>query len=144
MRALNGLLRRLTGHRDSWSNTSLKSQQVRKVVRPKRTAFEALEERYLLSDCVAPRTDSRPRLRHRTQLACDLAQEPDARIRRMVLFHASLKYAALCFLAPVRPHQAVVCLACEGTGILRDVPPDIAKNVICTCGGLGWLMPNET
>lgn len=74
----------------------------------------------------------------------DIRQEVEPRIQRMVLFHASVKYVALGILAPSRPIHAVDCIACEGTGSLRTVSPDIAKTVVCSCGGLGWVLPNET
>lgn len=59
------------------------------------------------------------------------------------LFHASLmagvkRYPDLQFLIPSRPDDAVTCDACCGTG---RIPHKGFENVICVCGGVGWLAP---
>lgn len=62
------------------------------------------------------------------------------------LFHASLmagvnRYSALHFLTPNRPDAALTCEACRGTG---RIPHIRFENVICQCGGVGWLTPESS
>ncbi len=49
----------------------------------------------------------------------------------------SARFPALAMIRPVRPADAVPCTSCDGEGRLTGVP----DNVVCTCGGLGWLPP---
>ena len=51
----------------------------------------------------------------------------------------SVRFPALAAIRPVRPADAVRCTTCDGTGRLVDVP----ENVVCACGGLGWLPPSS-
>jgi len=51
----------------------------------------------------------------------------------------SARFPALAVIRPVRPADAVPCTTCDGTGRLTGVP----DNVICACGGLGWLPPSS-
>ncbi len=62
------------------------------------------------------------------------------------LFHASLmegvkRYSNVEFLIPPRPHEAVTCDACFGTG---RIPHKGLENLICICGGVGWLAPDSS
>jgi hypothetical protein len=47
----------------------------------------------------------------------------------------SRKYPEIDGLAPVRPAQAKTCPLCGGSGS----PEPGASNVVCRCGGLGWV-----
>ena len=51
----------------------------------------------------------------------------------------SVRFPALATIRPVRPTDAVPCTSCDGTGRLAGVP----ENVVCSCGGLGWLPPSS-
>ena len=51
----------------------------------------------------------------------------------------SVRFPALAAIRPVRPADALPCTTCDGTGRLVDVP----ENVVCACGGLGWLPPSS-
>ncbi len=51
----------------------------------------------------------------------------------------SVRFPALAAIRPVRPADAVQCTTCDGKGQLVDVP----ENVVCACGGLGWLPPSS-
>lgn len=69
-----------------------------------------------------------------------LRVEPDERIRNLTYFQATLKYPRLASLVPQRPLNAVVCSYCHGSGRWGGgrLPDDLAKSIICNCGGLGW------
>lgn len=62
--------------------------------------------------------------------------ESDPRIVNIALFQGSKKYPALASLIPSRPPDSAVCPQCGGTG--RDQHTQLA-NVVCYCGGLGWI-----
>jgi hypothetical protein len=51
----------------------------------------------------------------------------------------SVRFPALAGIRPVRPADAVPCTSCDGAGRLTGVP----DNVVCACGGLGWLPPSS-
>ena len=68
----------------------------------------------------------------------DVRVEEDPRIRNMAIFQGCRKYPTLKSLVPSRPAEALECSQCHGTGKL----PLPMQNVICYCGGLGWL-PSE-
>ncbi|MGH9579437.1 MAG: hypothetical protein ACRD2R_00460 [Terriglobales bacterium] len=55
------------------------------------------------------------------------------------LAQGSVRFPALAVIRPVRPADAVPCTTCDGTGRLTGVP----DNVVCACGGLGWLPPSS-
>jgi hypothetical protein len=68
----------------------------------------------------------------------DVRVEKDPRIRNMAVFQGSRKYPTLKSLVPPRRADALDCPHCLGTGKL----PEPMQNIICYCGGLGWL-PGE-
>jgi len=68
-----------------------------------------------------------------------LDHESDIRLRNLVLFQAGKKFPQLGSLAPCRPIGAHDCEYCQGNGTLVDLPDELAKNILCFCGGLGWL-----
>ena len=47
----------------------------------------------------------------------------------------SRRYPGIAGLAPAREASARICPTCHGSGRIPDVP----DNVICECGGLGWV-----
>lgn len=71
----------------------------------------------------------------------DSAEEPsivtDPRVINLALFQGAILYPALRSLLPSRPGNAVVCETCNGTGRV-DLPQHI-RNIVCYCGGAGWL-----
>ena len=69
----------------------------------------------------------------------ELRVEGEERIRNLVLFQAVRKFPELEPLMPKRPATAQDCDFCRGTGIVNELPPELAKDVLCFCGGLGWL-----
>jgi hypothetical protein len=68
-----------------------------------------------------------------------LRAEGEERIRTLVLFQAAKKFFELGPLTPSRPATALDCDFCKGSGIVIDLPPKLAKDILCFCGGLGWL-----
>jgi hypothetical protein len=66
----------------------------------------------------------------------ELRLEEDPRIRNMAIFQGSKKHPALRALVPPRPADARDCPHCGGRGAL---PAPMPENVICYCGGLGWV-----
>jgi hypothetical protein len=68
-----------------------------------------------------------------------LNRETDVRLRNLVLFQAGKKFPKLEPLVPSRPIGSRDCEFCQGTGTVVDLPADLAKSVLCFCGGLGWL-----
>lgn len=63
----------------------------------------------------------------------------DPFLSRMALVAGAKKYPEPHTLIPERPTDSMTCDSCGGTGQLAGLP----ENVICVCGGLGWLIPNE-
>jgi hypothetical protein len=68
--------------------------------------------------------------------------EPEPRWARLALAQGLKRYPELLPLRPSRPVDGVDCQACGGSGVLQ-LPPGISDNVVCRCGGLGWLLPGE-
>jgi hypothetical protein len=63
----------------------------------------------------------------------------DGRLRRLAICEGAKKYPELRGLLPNRPPKAVDCDGpCAGTGQIAGLP-----NMICRCGGTGWLIPGE-
>lgn len=62
----------------------------------------------------------------------------DGRWQRMALVQGAKKYPELSALLPARSHTAQTCGACGGSGMLKG-----AHQLICECGGIGWIMPGE-
>jgi hypothetical protein len=65
--------------------------------------------------------------------------EADPRVRNIALFQGSKKYPELIALVPAQPDDAHVCPDCGGTGIEPNAAKLKLDNVVCYCGGLGWL-----
>ena len=63
----------------------------------------------------------------------------EARLINAALYQGSLKYPPLACLLPSRPVGARDCSHCGGTGKLPLTTQPGLENVICYCGGVGWL-----
>jgi hypothetical protein len=59
--------------------------------------------------------------------------------QRMSLCQGAKKYPELCILIPERPASAQTCDGCGGRGQLPGAP-----QLICECGGIGWVIPGES
>lgn len=64
--------------------------------------------------------------------------ESDPRIRNIALFQGSKKYPELRDLI-VKPDDARVCSGCGGSGIDPAAARLNVDNIVCYCGGLGWI-----
>jgi len=69
-----------------------------------------------------------------------LQSERDVRIRNLVFFQAARKFPELQPLVPSRPVGARDCESCNGTGTVVGLRDELANDVVCYCGGLGWLI----
>lgn len=64
--------------------------------------------------------------------------ESDLRIRNIALFQGSKKYPELRELI-AKPDDARVCSTCGGSGIEPHAAKLNTDNIVCYCGGLGWI-----
>jgi hypothetical protein len=62
-----------------------------------------------------------------------------ARVRDISLSVGSQRYPALARLLPKREPGSEVCSVCGGTGKHPLVEQAGIDNIVCSCGGLGWL-----
>ena len=62
----------------------------------------------------------------------------NSRFRHIVFAQASMRYPELSELRPVRQPEDPDCPSCGGTGLVR-VGDMVYDNMICECGGLGWI-----
>jgi len=65
----------------------------------------------------------------------------DQQLAHAAIFQAAKKYSELEPFLPLRGPDAMDCPCCGGTGLVRGLPEDLAKSVVCSCGGSGWLPP---
>jgi hypothetical protein len=72
----------------------------------------------------------------------ELRVEVDPRIRNMAIYQGSEKYPALREFIPTRPIDAVQCPHCQGKG--KPPEAELIDNLVCYCGGLGWLPPGSS
>jgi hypothetical protein len=63
----------------------------------------------------------------------------DPRLINVALYQGSLKYPQLLALVPSRPIGARDCSHCEGRGRPAIFTKAGFENLICYCGGVGWL-----
>jgi hypothetical protein len=68
----------------------------------------------------------------------DVALEKNLRIRNGMLYQAAKRFPELRVLVPARPSNGAVCDSCDGSGRPNRIPATI-ENIVCYCGGLGWL-----
>jgi hypothetical protein len=63
----------------------------------------------------------------------------DERVRNVVLFQGSRRYPRLVGLAPIKTQNSHVCPYCHGSGT-DPVSANLGlDNIVCYCGGLGWI-----
>ena len=74
--------------------------------------------------------------------ANDVRVENDLRICNIALFQGSKKYSELKALIPPKPNSALKCHVCGGTGVVPISIESGIDNLVCYCGGLGWV-PSE-
>ena len=62
-----------------------------------------------------------------------------------ILFRGSKKYPELHEIMPLRTTNSIECSSCNGTGIdpMNEKIGFTEERIVCFCGGLGWLPPNE-
>jgi hypothetical protein len=65
--------------------------------------------------------------------------ERSARVRHVAMFQGAAKFVDLRPFLPVRPADAPICTSCSGTGIASGLPQELGEQVVCLCGGSGWL-----
>ena len=74
----------------------------------------------------------------------DQKVETNKRIVNAILFQGIKKYPELKELMPIRSENDIDCPSCKGTGILPLAKElNLVENIICWCGGLGWIPDNE-
>jgi hypothetical protein len=66
-----------------------------------------------------------------------------AGIRHLAFAAGFIRYPHLTWLQPVRTSDAVVCTTCSGTGRPSFGGEPAPENVLCECGGMGWLPPSD-
>ena len=69
--------------------------------------------------------------------------ETDPRLINSLLYQGIKKYPELVELMPLRGENDVDCEHCGGTGIDPLVSEHGLFNIVCYCGGLGWLPKEE-
>ena len=69
--------------------------------------------------------------------------EESRRIQNMALFQGSKKYPELRALIPARSLDDIDCTYCKGTGIVAEAIELRIDNLVCYCGGLGWIAKEE-
>jgi hypothetical protein len=69
----------------------------------------------------------------------ELMPERDNRVCNIALFEGAKRFPGMMELLPLRPWSARECEYCHGSGTIVDLPTDLAKDVRCYCGGLGWI-----
>jgi hypothetical protein len=70
------------------------------------------------------------------------AQELDDRTWvNLALVQGAARYPELRDLIPTRPDNALTCDSCQGAGRIPGLPDNL-KQIICGCGGIGWLYPD--
>jgi hypothetical protein len=63
-------------------------------------------------------------------------------IRNVAFFQGGAKYPPLRPFLPARPLDAKRCTGCDGTGRLTGLPEPFPGQIVCQCGGAGWIPAN--
>jgi hypothetical protein len=63
----------------------------------------------------------------------------DARVRNIALLQGSRRHPELKVLLSPKPFDAQTCSFCGGTGIAPYAVNTTESNILCYCGGLGWV-----
>ena len=69
-----------------------------------------------------------------------IVKEEDPTLINVALFQGIKRYPELSPLTPIRKEGDLTCPYCKGTGEYSE--PSLTVNVLCFCGGLGWI-PNR-
>lgn len=69
----------------------------------------------------------------------ELRIETDPRIQNVALFQGSKRHPELAAMIPPKPSSALECHVCGGTGIVPISVELGVDNLVCYCGGLGWV-----
>ena len=99
--------------------------------------FDALPLTLDMGGCLAIRADGEI-ISFQWDEPHDARVEQNAHWRNVALYQGSLKYPELSPLVPPRPTDARPCEHCAGVAAIRAQG---IKNIVCYCGGLGWLPP---
>jgi uncharacterized protein (TIGR02996 family) len=65
-------------------------------------------------------------------------KEQDPRVRNIALYQGAKKFPELRLLLSPKPTWSRTCPTCGGTGTPLSLP-----EIVCYCGGLGWLPPSR-
>jgi hypothetical protein len=65
--------------------------------------------------------------------------ESDQRVRNIALFQGSKLFPEIRELLPSRSANSETCPQCKGTGRVPGLKEAEEVNIICYCGGLGWI-----
>jgi len=69
----------------------------------------------------------------------ELIPESDIRVCNIALFVGAKRFPLMSEFIPDRPRTARDCDFCHGSGSVVDLQSDLAKEIRCYCGGLGWV-----
>jgi hypothetical protein len=116
------------------SNSSTDNAEVRKVA----TETNALPLHYGLGGGMALRPTG-DLLEFSWANPRDTKEVDDPRLMNIALFQGSKKYPELEALVPTKPSNATVCPYCKGTGYPTSALNSNIENIVCYCGGLGWI-----
>jgi len=62
-----------------------------------------------------------------------------AGIRHLAFSVGFMRYPDLTWLKPVRTPDCTTCTSCSGTGRTAINGKPAPENVVCECGGMGWI-----
>lgn len=104
--------------------------------------FEILPMLYDFGDCLAIKFDGQI-----VAMPWDPPHEleviSDPRTIRIILAQGARKHPTLQCLVPQRPAEALDCAKCKGTGQWPSAIEYNQPNLVCYCGGLGWLLKSD-
>jgi hypothetical protein len=104
------------------------------------SAARARNQRVVLSDWAGIWTvgeDGTPYFSERTDLV-DQVEVQELKGRNMARALAAERYPDMARFRPVRSNTDLDCSTCGGTGKIA-LPSNAQGQLICECGGLGWL-----
>jgi hypothetical protein len=67
----------------------------------------------------------------------------ESHLRRAALVRGAEEFTELASLRPVRTADAIDCPHCGGTGRPTVEGRPVPENILCFCGGLGWIFKEE-
>ena len=69
----------------------------------------------------------------------DVRRVEDPALRHAILGVAVRRHPELAHIWPKRGANDLQCPGCGGTGVFGGLPVQVRHNIICQCGGLGWI-----